>query len=270
MSTDKSFFGHSKRTFAIILSDIILSVICAYAAMLAKFAPEIQPGDVAAVTRYLPLLVLSYIFVFAVFRIYKTLWRYADAFQFAKQGMAAIIALGITLIANGLVSRFMNEQPLSNNFLIIHFFFTLTGVSAFRLCMKLARQNRSDENVEPALNPRRILVVGAGEAGSHLVRMVASAGAAQGEICAIADDDPVKQGLLICDIPVCGTIADIPRLASEKGVTDIIIALPTASRERLDEIAASCLSTGCFVRVMDKLKRLTDSDASSPEADAAE
>ena len=101
-------------------------------------------------------------------------------------------------------------------------------------------------------------VVGAGWAGASLIRELNARGFRDGMPVAIVDDDPSKQGYLISDIPVSGTVSDIPSLVKQKGISDIIIALPTVSRSRLEEISAICLSTGCFVRVFDKLKRIEE------------
>ena len=235
------------------LTDVLALVLCAYAAMLAKFAPELQAEDFLAVTYAMPALVLMYIAAFAVFRMYRTLWRYADAFQFAKQGMAGIVAFGVTFIANNLIWKLAGYLPLSNNYLFIFCVFSLVGISACRLAIKLFHAGRGSGFG----SSRRLLIVGAGDAGSHIAQMFARDKTA-GVVCAIVDDDPSKQGYLICDIPVSGTVGDIPNLVKQKGISDIIIALPTASRPRLDEISAICLSTGCFVRVFDKLKRVEE------------
>ncbi len=248
--------GKKSRRFSALklaCTDALALVLCVYAAMLAKFAPELQPEDFLAVTRALPALVLFYLVAFAIFRMYRTLWRYADAFQFAKQGMAGIVAFGVSFIANNLVWKLAGYQPLSNNYLIIFCVFSLVGISACRLAIKLYHAGRGSGFG----SSRRLLIVGAGDAGSHIAQMFARDEAA-GIVCAIVDDDPSKQGYLISDIPVSGTVSDIPSLVKQKGISDIIIALPTVSRSRLEEISAICLSTGCFVRVFDKLKRIEE------------
>ncbi|MBR4492891.1 MAG: tryptophan synthase subunit alpha, partial [Bacteroidales bacterium] len=121
----------------------------------------------------------------------------------------------------------------------------------FRLCIILAAAHRQGRSFDG----RRILVVGAGDAGTHIIEMFESSGS-MGQVVLIADDDPAKKGFLIHDIPIAGKTDDIPELVESDDITDIIIAVPTASEERLKEITDICLSTGCYVRVMDKLKHV--------------
>ena len=76
--------------------------------------------------------VLCYIAVFAVFRMYRVLWKYADSFQLFKQGLAVIVAFGVTFGVNFVYERARGSQALSNNFLI-HIHNTGQGCQSFTL-----------------------------------------------------------------------------------------------------------------------------------------
>ncbi|MBQ4452692.1 MAG: hypothetical protein II912_10040 [Clostridia bacterium] len=254
MKRSEAFFTKKARVLGLIACDAILVIVCAFASLLTKFAPIISPEDVEAVLRWLPWLTLCYIAVFAVFRMYRVLWKYADSFQLFKQGLAVIVAFGVTFGVNFVYERAKGSQALSNNFLIILCMFVMTAVCGFRLCIKLLKQYRLHADRPTLGSARRIMVVGAGDAGSHLVEVFNKSADDMGTVDVIVDDDPMKRGYLIGDVPVAGSTDDIARLAESEAITDIIIALPTASKERLKELTDICISTGCFVRVMDKLK----------------
>ena len=261
MKVKEAFFAKSARVLGLILCDAILIVMCAYASLLTKFAPIIRSEDIDAVTRWLPWLTVCYIAVFTIFRMYRVLWRYADAFQLFKQGLAVIVGFGVTFAVNSIYGRVKGEQALSNNFLIILCMFVLALICGFRLGLKLIQQYRLRTERPKLGSARRIMVVGAGDAGSHLVEVFNESASDMGTVEVIVDDDPMKRGYLIGDVPVAGSTEDIPHLAEKEAITDIIIALPTASRERLKELTDTCIDTGCFVRVMDKLKHPGADDA---------
>ncbi len=63
--------------------------------------------------------------------------------------------------------------------------------------------------------PRRLLVVGAGEAGQSLVRQLQEGGWPVRPV-AFLDDDPSLQGRTLCGLPVLGGLADLPAVARRR------------------------------------------------------
>ena len=63
------------------------------------------------------------------------------------------------------------------------------------------------------------------------------------------DDDPVKQKQIMNGVPVLGTRHDIEHIAYEKGVQEIIIAIPSMEIEDLNELAELCSNAGPNVTV---------------------
>ena len=58
------------------------------------------------------------------------------------------------------------------------------------------------------------------------------------------DDAHGKQGLRIQNVPVRGTIEDIPRLATRYGIREIIVAIPSLGNgERMQRILELCNET---------------------------
>ena len=130
----------------------------------------------------------------------------------------------------------------------------ITGIGAFRLCLKMFKRETGEGGFIPEL--RRVMVVGAGDAGSHIIEMFSLSREGMGQVVCLVDDDPAKQGLIVNNVKVSGTSEDIPALAEKNYVTDIIIAIPTLTEERSAELYEICLKTGCFVRTLDKMKAL--------------
>jgi len=54
------------------------------------------------------------------------------------------------------------------------------------------------------------------------------------------DDDPAKQKLQIHGVPVLGTRHDIPRIAQQEGIDEVVIAMPTAPGSAIREVRAIC------------------------------
>ena len=249
-----------RRTLIIVLCDAAILFLCAFAALLTKYAPNIEPDVMGDILIRTPALVLIYLGVFAVFGMYKVLWKYADSYQLLKQGMAAIVGFGISFVLNFAFSFVKGFRLLDNNYLITFCVFAISGIFAFRLAIQNLRRSKPNEDLFSDTSLRRVLIVGAGEAGAHIVEMFNKDREEMGSVEVIVDDDESKRGFKISDVPVAGSTKDIPALVNSYDISDIIIALPTASKERIKEISDICLETGCFVRLMDKLKRIRDSE----------
>ena len=258
MSKGGSFLHLGRRAALTILIDAGILLLCSFAALLTKYAPQIEREVMMDVLLWTPAIVLIYILVFAIFGMYRVLWKYADSYQLLKQGMAAIVGFGVTFILNFAFTFFKGYRPLSNNYLITFCMFAIAGVLAQRLTVQNLHRSKLKGEEPRDVSGRRVLVVGAGDAGAHIVEMFNKSRAEMGSVEVIVDDDESKRGYRIDDVPVSGGVDDIPFLVSSEDITDIIIALPTASRMRLNEISKICLDTGCYVRVMDKLKHVEE------------
>ena len=87
----------------------------------------------------------------------------------------------------------------------------------------------------------KILIAGAGEAGIALLRELKQRGF-EGRIAGFADDDEYKIGSSIEGVPVLGPLSGISDFCSDMAVTDVIVAVPSASPAFINEIVYSVMS----------------------------
>lgn len=87
---------------------------------------------------------------------------------------------------------------------------------------------------------KKILIIGAGVAGEMVVKEIINHPETGYEIVGLIDDDKKKQDRLVYGKPVLGQRRDIVRVVNEKGVEEIIIAIPSAPGHVVREIVASC------------------------------
>jgi FlaA1/EpsC-like NDP-sugar epimerase len=94
---------------------------------------------------------------------------------------------------------------------------------------------------------RRLLIYGAGSAGAQTAAAVANSG--EFETLGFIDDDSAKTGRHINGVPVFapGAIADV---VERLGVSDILLALPSASRNRRHRIVEGLRSLPVHIRTL--------------------
>jgi FlaA1/EpsC-like NDP-sugar epimerase len=106
-----------------------------------------------------------------------------------------------------------------------------------------------------------LYIIGAGFAGQTLAHEI-QVKAVFGEVVAFLDDDPEKIGRKIDGIPVLGPIRDVARLLRMKGADEAIIAMPSASREYLQEIYHTLKQAGFQrIRILPGISQILEGDA---------
>jgi FlaA1/EpsC-like NDP-sugar epimerase len=109
---------------------------------------------------------------------------------------------------------------------------------------------------------KRVMVVGAGDAGITLLKDLAQDSAAASRAVAIVDDNPEKWGRTILGVPVVGGTRDLARLAAEHNADEILICIPSASSMQMRDILAACREVNVPVRTLPSLSELVDGKVS--------
>ncbi len=113
----------------------------------------------------------------------------------------------------------------------------------------------------PAVAATKIIVFGAGEAGSILVRRLACQPDAQYRPVAILDDDPAKRRLRIQGIPVLGDRTRMAAAAAQTGATVLVIALARASGTAIRDLTAQAENCGLTPKVIPSITEIINGGA---------
>lgn len=74
----------------------------------------------------------------------------------------------------------------------------------------------------------RVLIAGAGDAGTSIARELLRHPEGKMNPIGFLDDDPAKDRQTFVGLPVLGKIEDLPRVVSESGADEVLIAMPSA------------------------------------------
>ncbi len=252
---DKQLF--IRRLFLITL-DIILINISAYLALLARFNFNISEVPVyfsENVLMYAVINSITTIFVFFVFRLYHSLWKYAGIEEMANILFACIISGFLQLVGMYIVMRLnvpRSYYPLSTVFLIL-------SISGNRFFYRYARQlsYRSQRNVK-----KRIMVIGAGEAASAIIKEINSSNYVEGVVVCVIDDNKSKINSYIQGVKIAGDRSCIIECAKAQKITDIIIAMPSVPRNTIKEISTICKNTECSLKILPGMYQLINEEIS--------
>lgn len=212
----------SRKVAFFTVADAVLSAAAIIVAFLLRFEATIPAEYYDRLIYYILIFVgLNLIFLRAE-RLYSFTWSFVSLTELTRLFRAltytAVTFALLVFIGQGtfyLFSGFPRSiVPLS----YILSFILIGGLRiSKRLWLQIAPMKT--EGGEP------ILIVGAGKPAEHLIRSLQAGANASYQIVGLVDERPANQGISIHGFPVLGQIQDIPRIVSEAGVKQIIIAL---------------------------------------------
>ncbi len=96
----------------------------------------------------------------------------------------------------------------------------------------------------------RVLIAGAGDGGKYALQELRKRHSENVEVVGFVDDSEELQGQDIDHLKVIGTTFDIQKLASELGVDEVVIAMPSAHGPVVKRIRNICDSAGVGCRIL--------------------
>ncbi|MCM3600550.1 polysaccharide biosynthesis protein [Robertmurraya korlensis] len=192
------------------------------------------------------ILVCHHLFSFK-WKLYKKAWEYAstgELFIILKIVTASII------IAGGVQYLSMNE--VHYRLLMVTWAFHILFIGGSRFFWRMYRDDIKNKDI----NKNRTLIVGAGSAGTMVVRQLLKNHEVNLLPVGFIDDDFTKQKLDILGVPVIGGVHTIERLVKELSIENIIIAIPSLSRKELNVIFQECAKTSAKTQILPMLEDL--------------
>lgn len=250
-----------KRIF-MVLMDICIVILTSITALIVRFEFSLSAVPkyyIGVVWSSLPATLVIAIIVFYVFRLYSSLWVYAGVTELLYLAAACIVDTLLNTVTILLNYR-DQEYPLPRSWYFIYGTLLLAFMFISRYSYRAVRTffgKKVDEK-----NLKRVLVVGAGEAGNSIIKEISGSRFVNMHIVGFVDDDKSKIGKYMHGVKVLGDRNDIIEIAKEYLVDEIIIAIPTASAKETKAILDICKQTGCELKRLPGMYQLVNGDVS--------
>ena len=102
----------------------------------------------------------------------------------------------------------------------------------------------------------RVVIVGAGEAGTSIIRELQSTDKLSFIPIAAVDDDLTKQNLSICGVRVVGVVDDIKAVVEKYKATRILVTMPSVPPKKMSEVLKKCQKAGVPVQKLPGIYQL--------------
>jgi FlaA1/EpsC-like NDP-sugar epimerase len=199
--------------------------------------------------------------MFYLFGLYRRYWRYASVNEMLTiVGAITASSLVVAALVLGLFLPLGWFDGFPRSVLVIDWLLSLFLIGGIRFLARFLGEYGSSRtsDVSGSRKPRRVLVVGAGDAGAMIVREIRNNPGVGMEPIGYVDDNWAKVGMRIRGLPVLGTRETIPKLVRELNVDQVLIAMPTAPGRAIREIKEICESIPVAFKTIPGMYELLD------------
>ena len=249
------------RNRHVLLADILLVPIVAFAAFALRFDWRFytERGEFLS---YVAAALVVKPTVFFLFGMYRRYWRYAsvpDLMAVLLASSASLVAMGVFVVAGLIVDP---DLQFSRAVLFVDGLLTLLAAGTVRMSMRVIGESRDRRDSDVVATTKRVLVVGAGHAGTMVVREMERNPRLGMTPIGFLDDEREKLGKQIYGIPVFGNTNSLPEVVKRGQIDEVVIAMPTAPGSQLRSIAEQCRQLGVVSRTMPGVFELLDGNVS--------
>lgn len=221
--------------------------LATYLAIWLRFDGLIPPHVLDNYWRTLPWALVIRGVTFVPFGLYQGLWRYTGIFDLTRLVLAVFTS---SLLMFGLVYQPIGPHGLPRSIVIIESILLISFLGGARLLRRIVHAEPSSTQA------RRVLILGAGDAGEMILREMRR-GTAYHPV-GLIDDDPRKAGLTIHGVAVLGRRQDLPRVIAATKAQEVLVAIPSLESSSMRSVVETLETCKLPITTLPGLKELRD------------
>ena len=248
-----------------VLFDIVWVYFSYWIALMLRFDGKVPWWEFEYFQIQIPWATCICLVVFFLCRFYTTMWQFASLDEliqifFGVSISSVLIAvMGFTMASPVFHT---NRLPIPVYLMGWALMFLFVGGSRFSIRLWHRRKRRLSQQDSEEFH--RVMVVGAGEMGSMVIKDMKTAPESKGIPVVAIDDDKSKRGTRIHGVKVAGGRESIPRMAGRYNVDQIVLAIASAKKEDRQDILSICAKTGCKLKTVPALYEILEGDMEHP------
>ena len=241
----------SKKRFIVFLYDALIALISFPLAIAIRYSSfDVSDYKLPLFYKIVLALFLIKIGIFLIMKLSRGIWRFSSTPDLILILKAVTLAAFVSLIVLFLWIRLENIPRSS---LVIDWFLTVFFLGGGRFSYRIWKEGRRVKT-----NLEKTIIIGAGTEGEQLVREIKSNTNTNIFIVGILDDNKERHGRTIHSIPILGEVKDLPLIATQQDVTNVIIALHHVSAKTIRDIVNICHDNSLKVKTLPSLTDIVD------------
>lgn len=232
------------KVFMLIIMDIVLINVAYMISFYIRLGSIYNDLYNDIYVTYLPLILVTYVGMLAIFKMYRSIWRIAGI----DEVILGITGCFIAGLINFVILEFMPFR-IPRVVTILSCFFITAFVLGVRLSYRFIRRVSLYGNIYLG-NGERVLIYGAGSCGGLLIEELRRAKDNKYKIVGLIDDNPNKKGKYIKGIKVIGNKDIIAEAVKDNKVKTIFFAMPSLDAKSKSEILDICKESKAKVKIV--------------------
>lgn len=254
----RSLWNGTEREITLLVIDLVVIVLTSFFSLFVRFDcsfQSIDPSFWRTLVIYTPINVICTFLVFGFFRLYTSVWEYAGIVEFGNILMACVDCSVLQMLG----MHFIFKLYIPRSYFILYFIFLAAMTLLVRFAPKLLKPFRETGGPEPEKKINTLLI-GAGSAGSIILKEALESKHVNRKIPCIIDDDPAKKGSFLNGVPIIGGREKITSAVTKYKIQEIFIAIPSLKGIEQRKILEICKNTGCKLSIMPGVYQLINQE----------
>ena len=247
------------RILALILLDIMSIVVASFAALYIRFDFSFEGIPQEYLIKFENIIVYNIILTllfFALWKLYKSVWRYASATELLN----IVFATTCASIAQMILCHILN-QKMPRSYYVLYWFLLFGMTCAIRFSYRILRLiNSKRTELRTKKDGSNVMLIGAGAAANAILKEIETSRYLNLNPKCIIDDNQGCHGKFLRGVPIVGGRDRIADAVGQYNVDEIIFAIPSANTHVKKEILDICKETGCKMRTLPGMYQLLNGD----------
>ncbi len=249
------------RIFALVLFDIMAIVVAAFAAIYIRFDfsfAGIPEEYLKMFERITPYNIVFTLVFFVVWKLYKSVWRYASATELVNIVFATTCAAAAQFIL-----CYVMHINMPRSYYAIYWFLLSVLTCGVRFSYRILRMIQMKRtNIAERNKSRNVMLIGAGDAANVILKEIENSLYVNMRVKCLVDDNEGCHGKLLRGVPIVGGRDKILDAVEQYGIDEIIYAIPSSNTKTKKEILDICKESGCKLLTLPGMYQLINGDVS--------
>ena len=210
----------------------MLIVLTYYASFLLRLDTDLDAASRAMFWKTLPFVLVIKLVLSYQCGLMHGWWRYVGISDLLDISKASLLSSSLIFC---LVEAVLRLPGYPRSVVVIDLFLTIMVLGGARFAVRAYTERARTDGAQ-----RNTLVVGAGEAGSAIVRELKQNPSLNYNPVGFVDDDLSKKGVKIHGVKVLGSTDALPELVKEHRASCVMIAIPQVKGRLVERIIAKC------------------------------
>jgi FlaA1/EpsC-like NDP-sugar epimerase len=240
---------------ALMICDLVILYLSYYLSLSLRFGGEVPIEFRSLVQVHASAMIVISLGVFYFARLYTSVWKYASVRELMN------VVVGV-FVANGLVMMyyFLVQVAVSRSVLLIAMMIQVLGIGGLRLSYRFVRRVYH-RGVHVFQEDKRVMIYGGGDAGEMVMKEYMNKPDLNARVVVVMDDDPLKWGGRIHNVPVFGGKAKLENAVERFHVDEIIVAIPSIDKKARSGILKAMEPLRLPVKILPGVYELIDGKA---------